>query len=125
MIDTEENKDFVEALGVDLAPCFHFYKGSGTRKEFLAEFDKDNLEAKIIEKMKAVSESEGENQIVNTEPDDQSEITAELINLQPAAKAVSHLITMPEFFAATRESENGKLLVVCFTDPDKAQELAT
>ena len=68
-----------------MVPCFHFYKGPGTRKEFLAEFDKDNLEAKIIEKMKAVSESEGENQIVNTEPDDQSEITAELINLQPAA----------------------------------------
>ena len=72
MIDTEESKDLVEVLGVDLVPCFHFYKGSGLRKEFLhpAQFDKDNLEAKIIEKLKAVSESEGENQIVNTEPDD-------------------------------------------------------
>lgn len=84
LIDTEENKDFVEALGVDLVPCFHFYKGPGTRKEFLADFDKDNLEAKIVEKMKAVSESEGESQIVNTEPDDQSELTSELMNLQPA-----------------------------------------
>ena len=88
MIDTEESKDLVEGLGVDLVPCFHFYKGPGTRKEFLAEFDKDNLEVKITEKMEAVLESAGESQIVNTEPDDQSEITAELlnqINLQPAA----------------------------------------
>ena len=85
MIDTEESKDLVEGLGVDLVPCFHFYKGPGTRKDYLADFEKENLEAQIIEKIKAVSESVGESQIVNTEPDDQSEITAELINLQPAA----------------------------------------
>ena len=55
-MDTEENKDLVESLGVDLVPCFHFYKGSGMRKDLLAEFDNDNLEAKLIEKIKAVSE---------------------------------------------------------------------
>lgn len=56
MINTEENKDLVEGLGVDLVPCFHFYKGPGTRRDFLAEFDKDNLESMLIEKIKAVLE---------------------------------------------------------------------
>jgi len=79
-MDTEENKDLVETMGVDLVPCFHFYKGPGTRKDFLAEFDKDNLEAKLLEKI-AVSQPavEESNEIVNTEENEQSETMAELI----------------------------------------------
>ena len=67
MIDTEESKDLVEGLGVDLVPCFHFYKGPGTRKDYLADFEKENLEAQIIEKIKAVSESENHNESQNIE----------------------------------------------------------
>ena len=70
MIDTEENKDLVEGLGVDFVPCFHFYKGTGTRKDSLVEFDKDNLQAMLMEKIKAASEQAEENPIVNTEGED-------------------------------------------------------